>query len=267
MRTLAAWAFGISILIGVAAYSGWLVPLGQSVMATLVGVAALGLVGGGGVLGVAWAYDRYRERFPTAARREAVAADAMALGLRSLERDTSTLDPGFRFLRPRGRASLLTQRLDRTFSAFWATRFDWLFAGTWGGTDVSVFDYTDSKNGSSHEWTCATLRLERTYPSMSIIRRNPVTGRLGRIFDRGFRTGDEPFDRAFHVEAGDPSGGLDLLSASTRERLLASVPPMVVVETREDRLLVCGFRLPTGERRLILDTATAVRDAFGTANH
>jgi len=90
---------------------------------------------------------------------------------------------------------------------------------------------------------------------------------VGRIFDRGFRTGDEPFDRAFHVEAGDPSGGLDLLGASTRERLLASVPPMGVVETREDRLLVCGFRLPTGERRLILDTATAVRDAFGAPNH
>ena len=102
---------------------------------------------------------------------------------------------------------------------------------------------------------------------MSITRRNPVTGKLGRIFDRGFRTGDEPFDRAFHVEGRDPSGGLDMLGASTRERLLASVPPIGVVETREDRLLVCGFRLRTGERRLILDTATEVRDAFGGANH
>jgi len=265
LRTLATWAFGIGIAVGFVAYNGWLRWLPPSAANFLFVVAGVGLFGGGAVLGVAWLYDRYRDRFPTSERREALVNAAMSLGLRSMELDTSTLGLGFRFLQGRGRG-YFAENFDRWWGSLTRPRFQRVFVGSWRGMEVSIFDYTDQHDDTDREWTCATLPLGRSLPELEISRRDAVTGRLGLRFDRGFRSGDESFDRTFRVKTSDPVGALAALDPRARAQLLDKAPPSrCLVEVAADRLLICGGRIPPEDRRLIVDAATAVREALAPA--
>ena len=267
MRTLAYWALGLGFLVSIAAYGGWLRVLGPSLMGTAVVIGSVALLGGGAVLGGAWLYDLYRGRFPTTESRDAMVADAMALGLRSVERDLSALDLRFRFFQ-KGKGHFLTRSLTATFASAVRPRFDWIFAGSWRGREVRIFDYNDAKHDDAGEWTCATLTLDKSFPSLSITRRDFLTGRLERLIDRGFRSGDEGFDRAFHVVTPDAGVAIATLDDRARARLLESAPPLNgVVEVDESRLLVCGGRIAPGERKLLLDAADAIGEALAPTGH
>src|SRR5437773_5659268 len=153
VRTLASWALGLGFLVSIAAYSGWLSALGPSLMSTAVVVGSVAVVGGGVVLGGMWLYDLYRGRFPTTELRDAMVADAMALGLRSVGRDLSTLDLRFPLFQKR-KGHFLTQSLTATLASADRPRVDWIFAGSWRGREVRIFDYTDVKQDDAKEWTC-----------------------------------------------------------------------------------------------------------------
>jgi len=267
VRTLASWALGLGFLVSIAAYSGWLSALGPSLMSTAVVAGSVAVLGGGAVLGGAWLYDLYRGRFPTTELRDAMVADAMALGLRSVGRDLSTLDLRFPLFQKR-KGHFLTQSLTATFASAARPRVDWIFAGSWRGRDLRIFDYTDQKQDDTKEWTCATLALDRSLPSISITRRDFLTGRLQRLIDRGVRSGDEAFDRAFRVDTKDAEGALATLDDRARARLLESAPPLqAVVEIDERRLLVCGSRIAAGDRRVLLDATDAIGEVLAPAGH
>ena len=267
MRTLASWALGLGFLVSIAAYSGWLSALGPSLMSTALVVGSVAVVGGGVVLGGMWLYDLYRGRFPTTELRDAMVADAMALGLRSVGRDLSTLDLRFPLFQKR-KGHFLTQSLTATLASADRPRVDWIFAGSWRGREVRIFDYTDVKQDDAKEWTCATLALERSLPSISITRRDFLTGRLQRLIDRGVRSGDEAFDRAFQVVTPDAGIAIATLDDRVRARLLESAPPLHgVVEVDESRLLVCGSRIAAGDRRVLLDATDAIGVVLAPAGH
>ena len=105
-------------------------------------------------------------------------------------------------------------------------------------------------------------------PSISITRRDFLTGRLQRLIDRGVRSGDEAFDRAFRVDTKDAEGALATLDDRVRARLLESAPPhQAVVEIDESRLLVCGSRIAAGDRRVLLDATDAIGVVLAPAGH
>jgi hypothetical protein len=267
VRTLAYWALGLGFLVSIAAYSGWLSSLGPSFLSTAIVFGSVAVLGGGAVLGGAWLYDQYRARFPTTEMRDAMVADAAALGLRSVERDVSTLDLRFPLFQKK-KGHFLTRSLTAMFASAVRPRVDWIFAGTWRGRDVRIFDYTDEKQNDAQEWTCATLALGESVPSISITRRDFLTGRLERLIDRGFRSGDEGFDRAFHVVTPDARIAIATLGDRARAQLLQSTPPIRgVVEVNASRLLVCGGRIASGDRKLLLDAADAIGEALAPAGH
>jgi hypothetical protein len=99
LRTFATVAGGAGMFIIFADRIGWLPP-GLPYRAQVIGAAVLALAIGGSLLVVADAWKWYRERLPTRQRREEVAALAVRLGLRSLERATISLDRSLPLLRP-----------------------------------------------------------------------------------------------------------------------------------------------------------------------
>lgn len=124
LRTFATVAAGAGMFIIFADRIGWLPP-GLPYRAQVIGAAVLALAIGGSLLVVADAWKWYRERVPTRQRREEVAALAVRLGLRSLERDATSLDRSVPFLQTPARDPLLTV-MGRSFAilvliglAFW----------------------------------------------------------------------------------------------------------------------------------------------------
>ena len=191
----------------------------------------------------------------------------MRRSLRSVGRDLSTLDLRFPLFQKR-KGHFLTQSLMATFASADRPRVDWIFAGRWRGRDLRIFDYTEQKQDDTKEWTCATLALDRSLPSISITRRDFLTGRLQRLIDRGVRSGDEAFDRAFQVVTPEAGVAIATLDDRVRARLLESAPPLHgVVEVDESRLLVCGSRIAAGDRRVLLDATDAIGVVLAPAGH
>lgn len=252
------WAFGAGILFSVAATAGW-VP--RDAAAVWI-VGPLLLIGGGSMWGLLETAGWIRRRLPSRDQRDRATAEASRLGLRSVERDVSALDRSIPFVRGPGRA-YWAENFNRWFWGLFHPTFDWIFAGSWKGRDVRVFDYSLAKSDDREEWTCVDVALDHAAPAVHVARRSPLN-RLARMFGRRDIELDDPeFDRAFQVRSEEEARARALLSAGLRGRILEKAPPFrFVMQTKDRRLLFCALRLPLEDRAALLDAASEVVDAF-----
>ena len=185
--------------------------------------------------------------FPNAERREQTAAAAGALGLRSLARNEANIDMTFPFGDDVRRVATV-------------------FAGTWRGLDLQIFDCWRSRRdltrSDSDQWTCAIFPMSQTGAELEISRQSTLT-RIETVVGVTSTTfGDPPFDHAFRVEAATDQD-VRLIDERVRARLLEDTPrDRVAIEIEGGRMLYCCARIPMEERGELLEIAKRLRDAF-----
>jgi hypothetical protein len=184
--------------------------------------------------------------FPNAERDAQTAAVADTLGLRSLARKDATIDMTFPFGDDVRRVATI-------------------FAGTWRGIDVQIFDCWrrrhDPTRRDSEQWTCAILPMSRTGVEIQISRQSMV-GRIKDVVAWRSTFDDPPFDHAFRVEAAGAEDA-KLVDERVRSRLLEDTPKdRVAIEIEDGRMLYCTGRIPLEERGALLEIAKRLRDAF-----
>jgi hypothetical protein len=185
--------------------------------------------------------------FPNAERREQADAAAAALGLRSLARKEAVIDMTFPF----GDDVL---------------RVATVFAGTWRGLDLQIFDCWRSRRDltgrHSEQWTCAIFPMSQTGAELEISRQSTLTRIETVVGGTSTTFGDTQFDHAFRVE-GATDQDVRLIDERVRARLLEDTPnDRVAIEIEGGRMLYCCARIPMEERGELLGIAKKLRDAF-----
>lgn len=105
--------------------------------------------------------------------------------------------------------------------------------------------------------TCATVPLGAACPRIRVVPRDIVDD-LGDALGLSLVTFElEAFNRRFRVEAEDARAAWALLDQRVLEGLLR-LPPGVVVEVREDVMLLSAAELPAVETLALLRAATAI---------
>lgn len=185
--------------------------------------------------------------FASAKRHEELAAAATALGLRSTAPGNARLDIAFPF-------------------GATVSRVAAIFAGTWRGLDVRIFDCWRPRpllsQSGPEQWTCAILPVGRSDIEVKISRRSLATRIADLAGMPGMTFRDSEFDRAFRVEAAS-NHDARLLDECVRTRLLEDIPDgRMAIEIADGRLLYCRARVPLDERGALLEAAKRLRDAL-----
>jgi hypothetical protein len=106
--------------------------------------------------------------------------------------------------------------------------------------------------------TCATVPLDAACPRLRVVPRDVVDD-VGDALGLSLVTFElEAFNRRFRVEAEDARSAWALLDQRVLEGLLR-LPPRVVVDVREDVMLLSAPELPAVEMLELLRAATTIR--------